>query len=439
MSRKVLIISPNFPPINLPDHQRIRTSLPYFQEFGWEPIVLALSADVRPNLVYGLQDSLLEQVVPKNISITYTGAMSLKGVKGLGDGSIALRCLPYLYKAGSKIIAEQKINLVYFSTTMFPVMALGPGWKKKYGVPYVLDFQDPWRNDYYNRPNAPVPPGGRFKYAVSQSLAWILEPYSLSELGHVISVSQAYPKMLLERYDWLCESQFTVLPFGAPEKDFEYLRSLNVNQKIFDVNDGNLHWVYVGIAGEHMLKALKILFLSLRNNRAREPEKWKHIKLHFVGTNYAANRNVKVVETLAYELGVDDLVEEYPERITYFEALKVLVDSDAILIIGSDDPGYTASKIYPCVLARKPILAIFHEQSSVVEVIRKCNSGQVITFASNDSPENLSEKMSLQLEWLLSLPKGHVPETDWVNFKPYTAREMTRQQCKVFNRVVAMF
>ncbi len=33
--KRVLIISPHFPPINAPDCQRVRMSLPYYRRYGW--------------------------------------------------------------------------------------------------------------------------------------------------------------------------------------------------------------------------------------------------------------------------------------------------------------------------------------------------------------------------------------------------------------------
>ena len=36
--RRVLIVSPSFPPISAADLHRVRMSLPYYREFGWEPI-----------------------------------------------------------------------------------------------------------------------------------------------------------------------------------------------------------------------------------------------------------------------------------------------------------------------------------------------------------------------------------------------------------------
>lgn len=430
-NQRVLIISPHFPPVNAPDHQRIRMSLPYFQEFGWEPFVLT----VHPEFVEAFTDPLLEKMVPSDVKVIRTGAWPVAQTRKVGIGSLALRALTYMMKAGDRLIVEEKIDLVYFSTTVFPVMALGPAWYDHFGVPYVIDFQDPWLSDYYNRAGAPKPPGGRIKYGISQGVARILEPYTMRKVSHAISVSPAYSQMLLNRYPWLREDQFTVLPFGAAEKEFEYLPKLNVRQTIFDPRDGKRHWVYVGRAGHDMALALRILFLALRTLRERDPNAWDSVRLHFIGTDYATgSRAMKTVEPIARELGVDDIVEEHPHRVPYFEALQIKTDSDAIILIGSDDAGYTASKLYPCILARRPILAVFHQQSSVVEILRRCNAGRAITFCTDDSPEVLLDSAMAQLQWLLSLPKGYAPETNWKEFQPYTAKEMTRRQCEIFDQ-----
>src|SRR5437868_6898878 len=168
--RKVLIVSPHFPPINAPDHQRVRMSLPYFRQYGWEPYILT----VRPDCVEGVHDTLLEKVMPPDMKITRTGALPVKQTRRIGLGSLGLRCLPYMLAAGGKIIAREEIDLVYFSTTMFTVMTLAPRWLNRFGIPYVLDFQDPWLNDYYNLPDAPPPPGNRFKYGFARTLARVL-------------------------------------------------------------------------------------------------------------------------------------------------------------------------------------------------------------------------------------------------------------------------
>ena len=121
MSRKVLIVSPHFPPINAPDHQRVRMALPHFAEFGWEPTVLA----VRPECVEGVLDPRLEQSLPGDARVVRTGAWPSGFTRKFGLGSLALRALPYLFAQGNRLLAFRKFDLVFFSTTMFPVMALG--------------------------------------------------------------------------------------------------------------------------------------------------------------------------------------------------------------------------------------------------------------------------------------------------------------------------
>ena len=300
-------------------------------------------------------------------------------------------------------------------------------------MPYVVDLQDPWLSDYYSRPGSGEPPGGRAKYGLSQRLAKLLEPATMRSTSHVISVSPGYPATLMHRYPWLDESCFTVLPFGAPERDFEILERETITQSVFDPDDGNTHWVYVGRAGGDMRLSLSGFFQALEAARRSRPEAFRDLIVHFVGTDYAqGDRARRTVEPVAREFGVDDLVDERPHRVPYFEALQCLRDADRLLVIGSDDPSYTASKLYPYVLARKPMLAVFHEESSVVGVIRGTRAGDLITFGDGESPDHLARR----IEPLL-LPGGvSSGETDWIAFAPYCARTMTARQVAVFDRVI---
>lgn len=434
--RRVLIVSPNFPPINTPDHQRIRMSLPHFKEFGWDYHVLALRPNVRHDYKKRI-DIFLERTVPDDAEITLAGAFPVPKLKFIGEAQLGVRALPSLLRAGDKLLRSRQFDLVYFSTTMFPPMSLGPRWRRKFGVPYIIDLQDPWVNDYYEREDAPLPPGGRWKHELSQAMARTLESSTMRHVAHVICVSPSYPRVLSARYPWLSQDKFTVLPFGAAEADFESIPDYDVRQSTFDPEDGARHLVYVGRVGPYMTKAVRILFTAIKRQRQRQPERFKSLRLHFVGTDYAPEgRAVKSVEPIANEVGIADLVEESTSRVPYLEALNILMDGDGILLFGSDDPSYTASKLYPCILARRPILAISHEGSSVVDILRRCNSGRVVTFPTDGGGESVLNDASHQLDWLLSLPKGYSPDTNWSEFEPYTAREMTRKQCEVFERYV---
>ncbi|NUN63527.1 glycosyltransferase family 4 protein [Pseudanabaena biceps] len=431
MKNRVLIVSPHFPPINAADHQRIRMALPYFQEFGWKVTVLC----VDPNLIEGIHDPNLVLTVPENIEIIQSSAISPQLSRKFRLGNLAFRSIPSLIKATAKYFEKNHFDLVYFSNTVFLTMVLGRYWLYKYKVPYILDFQDPWLSDYYDRTNT-KPPGGKLKYAAVQSFAKILEPFTLHKASHITSVSPDYPQTLRQRYPWLTSEQFTVLPFGAPAKDFEILPTLNLDNKIFDPNDGNQHWVYVGRGGDDMSFSINALFSAIQKHRQRDLETWQKVKIHFIGTKYSIFDNSKPIEAIANSYNLSDIVTEYPQRIPYFEALKVLTDSHGILIIGSDDQGYSASKVYPCILSRKPILAILHQNSLVVNVIESCKAGQVVTF-SNPITENIVETLTPKLLWLLSQSQSPEVTTDWQAFEPYTAKSMTHQLCAIFDNYVS--
>lgn len=430
----MLMVSPHFPPTNAADHQRVRMSLPYLKHFGWEATVLA----IQPHQVEGgVHEPLLNDTVPESTKVIRTGALPAKWTRRLGLGNFALRALPYLWREGTRTLVGGNFDLIYFSTTMFPVMSLGPHWWRRFRVPYVVDFQDPWLDDYYERTATP-PPGGRLRYRLSRLLAKQLEPRVMRDVAHATAVSPAYVETLRVRYPDLREDQFTVLPFGAPEKDFELLAGLKLKQRIFDQKNGIQHWLYIGRGGHNMAAGLRLLFASIAQEREQHSDGWKNIRLHFAGTSYAPEgRGEKTVEKIASKFGVADIVDEITDRLPYFETLQALTEADALLVVGSDSPSYTASKLYPYILAERPMLSVLHEKSPAVEMIRKCNAGVLVTF-DPAAPERSAGMMQKALEGLLEdIRKGRKPALDREYFAPYTAREMTGKLCAVFDRVVA--
>ena len=122
--------------------------------------------------------------------------------------------------------------------------------------------------------------------------------------------------------------------------------------------------------------------------------KKEQLRLHFIGTSYArAGRGEKSIEPLAADYGLESIVHESPDRIPYSTALKCLLDADALIVPGSNDPGYTASKIYPYLLAGRPLLAIFHQESSVTTIMNSVKGGIIVNFDSDTSTKQLAEKI----------------------------------------------
>lgn len=431
-SRRVLIVCPQFPPVNAADCQRVRMILPHLREFGWEAHVLA----VDPNSVEGFQDPDLERTIPRDIPVTRVRGIPASLTRKLGFGGLWLRAGRAVRRAGTRLLQTQSFDLVYFSTTIFSAMTLGPSWQRTFGIPYTIDLQDPWVSDYYTRTGV-RPPGGHWRYAFAQWQARRSEPRVMRGAAHIVVVSPAYVEALRKRYPDIPIEKFTVLPFAASETDFEVVMRDQIGHGVFDPTDGLRHWVYLGRGGPDMAVALRGLFAGLAELRKTDPAVSK-LRLHFVGTSYAAKgRAQETIRPLAVELGVGDLVSEQTDRLAFLRGVALLRAADVIMIIGSDDPGYSASKVYPCIMARRPLLAVLHAESPAAGIIAKCHAGEVIGFASGEAHQSLAARLQPSLSKLIATPPNVAPETDWVAFAPYTAREMTRKQCDVFDSALS--
>ena len=158
------------------------------------------------------QDSLLLETVPSNIKIVKVKAFSKKWTGKLGLGSISLRALYFYRKKVNELLSTEKFELIYFSTTQFPVMILGSYWKKKFGIPFIIDMQDPWHSEYYqDKPKSERPKKHWFSYRLNK----FLEPIAMQKVDGLISVSKGYLDTLIARYPRLNDLPKRVITFAA--------------------------------------------------------------------------------------------------------------------------------------------------------------------------------------------------------------------------------
>ncbi|MBX3730410.1 MAG: glycosyltransferase [Candidatus Sumerlaeia bacterium] len=426
--RRVLIVSPHFPPTNAPDHQRVRMALPYYADFGWQADVLAVAAED----VEASRDEDLLRTLPERVEVTRAGALPARLTRRLGLGSIAWRALPGLYATGTRMLRRRRYDLVFFSTTQFATMALGPLWQAHLGVPYVLDFQDPWRTDYYARRGI-TPPGGAGKYAFARATGAVLEPIVVRRAAHIITVSRPYARALQRRYADLAPGDFTTLPFGASERDFD----LAGRRRAQDA--GTRRWVFIGAAGSVMRRALALLFHAIALERAAQPHAWNDVRLEFLGTSYAPpGREVPSVLPVAREFGLEALVRERPARVPYLESLRRMREADVLLLLGTDDAAYSGSKTATVLLAGRPVLALVHEHSPARPLLEAAAVGEVTTFASAGPDDATVARLREALRRALVWDRTTCPVLPPAIRRRVSARENARAQCRVFDRVVGV-
>ncbi len=425
--RRALIVSPHFPPVNAPDMQRVRMSLPYCREFGWEPVVLAASSGRLENV----WEPELLKTIPEDVAVTRVRPLPLAWTRRLGIGNLALRAFAQMAYAGSRLIREHRIDCVYFSTTLFPAMALGRVWKWLHDTPFVVDIQDPWLSTYFDEhPDVPRPP----KYRLAHALDRILEPWTMRSVDGLTAVSDAYIETLRRRYPWIPPERTLTLPFGGSRLDFDHLESAPQRNSVFAAGDGLVHAAYVGRGGHDMAPALRVLFDAIRELR-QEDSRFSRLRLHFVGTDYASpDRARETVNPVARECGVSDVVSEQTARVPYFEALQILRDAHLLILIGSDDRNYSPSKIYPYVLAGRPLLAVVHAGSPAEALLCRLRAGEIVTFDTGKPQEPAVRRC---MDALVRLCDGGFaePAANRDAFEPFSAREMTRRLCALLDSV----
>lgn len=433
--KRLLIVSPHFPPVSAPDMQRVRMSLPHYEKGGWEPVVLTVRAEDQ----HALQEPELKATVPSHVRIEAVPACPYKVMSRLGIRNIGLRSWFQIWKKGCELLEHGRFDAILFSTTQFYVFPLGPLWKKRYGVPYILDIQDPWLTGYYYQKGVSKPPGG-WKYHVSHAIAWLLESWTYRHASGFIAVSNRYLDELSSRYSWFKEKEQAAIGFGASLDDQMASLTVTIPQERHPVRSpGTLHFVYTGAAGPIMPKALNAFFDSLHFYRTQSPEKAARLRFHFIGTSYAAPGNAKpTILPVAQEWGVADLVEEIPCRVGFLECLRHQAEADVLLLLGSSDPAYSPSKLYTYFLANRPILAPVFKGSVLEKLLLELQCARIIPLGESAPQEEVRRQAIRFFDDALSgFPEGALParNTDFFN-KHYLVETLTKKQCQLFERAV---
>lgn len=421
--RRALFISPHFPPINAPDMHRLRLILPYLRQNGWDPVVCTID----PEMVEGSRDPVLLQTVPDDVAVFHAGAFSTQLTRRAGLGNLGFRSWFQLRRAVSRYLADNHVDLICFTTTVFTAIAHGPYWQRKHGVPFVVDLQDPWRNDYYlTLPKQERPRKFRFDHWQKSTL----EARTMPLAAGVMAVSQPYITTMQDRYPALRDRPTLALPFAAAPGDFDVARTQPGKPAI---RPGKISLRYVGARGPDMTTALRILFRAVKAGLERQPDLFSRISLEFIGTSYAAaGRGVERVMPVAREEGVSELVTEWTDRQPYFDALRLLIDADVLMIIGADNPAYSASKAYGYVMARRPLIAILRGESNTAALLNATRSARVCTFEDLDDLTAPVAAMTDLIAEVVAAPA--VPDTDWAAFEEHTAEVHTGKIADFLNR-----
>lgn len=393
--KNVLIIASDFPPLAKVSVMRTAKFVKYLPSFGWNPIVLTtkinytensirVDTTFSPNIlknikVYDASAYYLFALYKLLLNITRGESQKMKFLKYTGVKFISnyiLRAMdkligqflfpdyligwyPFAVQKGISIIKRRDIHMLY-STSPSPVGHLiALSLAKKYNIPWVADFRDPWAYAYFGNLIWPIKLLDirlEKKVLVSANRIVITLPKIIDEI-----------KALRKEFD---STQCFVILNGYDEEDFKDI-SPHIFKQFTIVYTGRLH---------ESRRSPYHLFAALNSIFQEQPDLKSKIKVVFIGDKHP------------FMLG---LVKKYKlegcvEMLGYLEHKKALsyICGASVLFLLTEETKDTEvpfqgkdvipAKLYEYLRARKPILALVPEDSDCAHIIQDTHSGIVV-------------------------------------------------------------
>ena len=217
-TNNVLFISYYFPPAGGPGVQRVLKFVKYLPEFGWNPVVLTVKNGDYPaydeSLVSEIPDTVPVYKVPaiephalykkftkKNVDEKIPVGLLSKS-EGAGfkekfarwvranifipDARVA--CNFPMIRAGNEIIGKHKIRAIFCSTPPHSLQLSAMYLSKKWNIPWIADFRDPWTDIFYYQ--------NIDRMHISRAIDKILERRVLNISNSVVTVSKSIKENL---------------------------------------------------------------------------------------------------------------------------------------------------------------------------------------------------------------------------------------------------
>jgi hypothetical protein len=421
--RTVAIVAPHFAPSNLAGVHRARLLSQHLHEFGWRPIIVTTHWRHYEEVL----DWDLDSLVDPSLEIIRTAAIPTRPVRVVGD--IGVRALPWHLAALRKLRRAQRIDFVHITVPSFYSASLGQLLFQESPLAFGIDYIDPWVHIW---------PEAEVKYSkawFSMKLGERLEPWAVRNAALITGVASGYYAGVLERNpDLRADCVTAAMPYGFSILDFSAPKVKSQAPSLFDPNDGNLHLVYAGALLPKAVRVLERFLEGMALLQMRGSTLSSRLRVHFIGTGKSPNDpNGHNVLPMASRLGIAKLVSEHPHRMAYLDVLAHLTRAYGVLIVGSTEPHYTPSKVYQAVQSRRPVLALLHEASTAVEVLKRSRAGMAITMSGSALPQPAHIADVLE-----EFSKGQydADAVKWSEFECYSARESARRLSVAFDEAI---
>ena len=429
MSCRILIVVSSYAPAMIADMHRARHLAWELPKLGWDVEILCPDESYQRDFCLEPNGShfFASDTIVHSVSRLYPSLFSWLGV-----GSIGWRSLLPLMREGMRLLASGRFDLVYFSTTQFPLFLLGPIWFKRLFIPYILDFHDPC---YKEDRLCPVWAKPNLKHKVSRWLSKKIEAFTVTSAIGLVAVSPIYIETLKHRYEytkpkWLEAGRNAVIPFGILPEDFK-----DVNKAVYSQASGMdqpIRIIYVGAGGPIMRSAFLLLVRALAYLHKYNASIIKQLCIELYGTHFGWKEgDPNYLADIAKGYKLEGTIIEDCRRVSYRRSLELLVNADGALIMGVDDAGYMPSKLFNYAYSGKPLLAILRNDSPAYQQFQ---ANPILGHALwlNAENEMPIEQASIILKSFIQEVYNRIHINRLNLLKPYMADVAARQHVNIF-------
>ncbi len=431
--RRLLMISPHFPPDSSAGTHRVRLLAPHLAEYGWTPTVLTVAEQDYEGRI----DPELAGLVPSSLDVVRSRALPAALTRRVGLGDLGLRALPGLRRTAWRLHRERPFDAVFI--TIYPTYpaVLGPMMKRRFQVPFVLDYQDPWVSAWGHTVGGGADGAVDMKSRSTRALAERLEPRVLQAADAVTAVSARTYEDAIAR-SGASPREVAEIPIGWDPADVDAVANRRAHPALIP-SDGRVNICYTGTLLPLGIGTLRAVLAGTRALLERDPQLADRLRFYFFGTSNQTTDTTPRVLPHARELGVEHLVREQPARLDYLDALDALRQADALLLLGSSERHYTPSKVFPALLASRPLMAVYHQESTVVPMLRAAAPAPALHLITFDDRRPVETLVGCVADALRALVRTHgsAVSIDRSALEPWSARALAGRLAAVCDRIAA--
>ncbi len=424
---KVLIVTYYWPPSGGSGVQRWLKFTKYLRDFNIEPIIYTVK---DPNYVQE-DASLLKDIPedlevirqpifePNNYLLNSSKKKSKEGVSKNPSPSALGRLLQYIrinyfipdarkywikpsVKYLKKYLENHPVDAIITTGPPHSLHLIGLNLKRKLNLNWIADFRDPWTDIYYN---------SSFKMSKStMEKHKVLESHVLKEADHIITTNGQLNDLFSNR----TETKVSLITNGYDD-EATHLSGLKRNEG-FTLD-------YIGYLPQEsdpvaLWKAIQVII------RERE-DIAKEIKINLTGDIN------KIVRKSISDFNLEGITN-FKGYVSHDVAVQMQHSANILLILiakSKESRQITPGKIFECLQAKRPILAVGPIDGGASEILEDTNAGKIFDF------EDVAGIKKHILALFEQYQKGKLV-VDSKNIDLYHRKELTKKLSKVIEDTV---